>query len=296
MIQKMNFHFNFMRHAPLFLMGSCILTVIGVGIIVSKGFYFGIDFSGGHELQIQFANQTPDLSNIRSFLEEEDFKNTLVQSFGNENEILIRMQNMSSQKIADFSKKLLQKWSDAKIRRVDSVGPQIGNELKRKGLLAVLYALLLILIYLSLRFDFKYAPSAVFCLFHDSVITMAIFSFFDKEVNIQTLAAVLAIIGYSLNDTIVTFDRIRENVDLYSNKESFTKICNRSLNEVLSRTLLTSVTTMIAVLSMWFFTQGVIKDFAFTLGIGILVGTYSSIYVATPLTAFFAKISKNSAR
>ena len=138
------------------------------------------------------------------------------------------------------------------IRRVDSVGPQIGAELRKQGMLAVFYSLILILIYLVLRFDYRYAPSAVICLFHDAVITMWIFTVFDLVVNVQTLAALLAIIGYSLNDTIVTFDRIRENVDYFNKKESFLKICNRSINDVLSRTLLTSFTTMIAVGAMWF--------------------------------------------
>ena len=201
------------------------------------------------------------------------------------------------QNTADFSSsiasKIKNRFSGAQIRRIDSVGPQIGNELKRKGILAICYSLLLILIYLGLRFDYKYAPSAVFCLFHDSILTMAIFSLLGKEVNVQTLASVLAIIGYSLNDTIVTFDRIRENTALFFKKESFKEICNRSLNDVFSRTLLTSITTLLAVSAMWFLTSGVIKDFAFTLGIGVVIGTYSSIYVAAPLVVFLNRNAKN---
>jgi len=166
---------------------------------------------------------------------------------------------------------------------MDSVGPQIGAELRQKGLLAVFYSLILILIYIGLRFDYKFAAAAVICLFHDAAWTMWIFSLFNLTVNVQTLAALLAIIGYSLNDTIVTFDRIRENEEFLGKKENFFFICNRSINDVLSRTLLTSITTLIAVGTMWFCTNGVIKDFAFTLGVGVIIGTYSSIYVATPL-------------
>ena len=144
----------------------------------------------------------------------------------------------------------------------------------------------MILIYLGLRFDTKYAPAAVFCLFHDAIITMSIFSLFKLEVNAQTLAAILAIIGYSLNDTIVTFDRIRENYKILGKKQSFFNICNQSLNEVLSRTILTSLTTLLAICAMYIFADGVIKDFAFTLAIGVFIGTYSSIYIATPLLLF----------
>jgi len=173
---------------------------------------------------------------------------------------------------------------------VDSVGPQIGSELRKKGILAVFYSLIMILIYLAIRFDYKFAPAAVICLFHDAILTMWVFALFDLAVSVQTLAALLAIIGYSLNDTIVTFDRIRENGEYFGKKESFFMLCNRSINDVLSRTLLTSITTMMAIGVMWFYTDGVIKDFAFTLGVGVVIGTYSSIYVATPLTVSFHRL------
>ena len=284
--------FNFMGHSYFFLIGSIFLTVVGLGIILTQGFRFGIDFAGGNEIQIQFQDQAPPVSQIREFLKTEGFEEALVQSFGEENEVLIRLKEEKLRNINQLSKQIKEQWPQLEIRRVDSVGPQIGEELKKKGLLALCYSLLLILIYLGLRFDYNYAPSAVFCLFHDTILTMAIFSLFGREVNVQTLAAVLAIIGYSLNDTIVTFDRIRENLNIYGKKETFSNVCNRSLNDVLSRTLLTSITTMIAVSSMWFLAQGVIKDFAFTLGVGVVIGTYSSIYVAVPLTVFFQKFKK----
>lgn len=278
--------FNFLKYSSFFLIVSGLLTLAGLSLIFTKGFRYGIDFAGGNEIQIQFQ-EMPSLEEIRKFLEKENYGGARVQSFGQEQEILIRMEESQLEKVTKLTAKIKDQWSGAEIRRVDSVGPQIGSELKRNGILAVCYSLLLILIYLGLRFDYNYAPAAVLCLFHDSILTMAVFSLFGREVNVQTLAAVLAIIGYSLNDTIVTFDRIRENVALYSRKESFVQICNRSLNDVLSRTLLTSMTTMMAVLAMWFLTSGVIKDFAFTLGIGVVIGTYSSIYVATPLTVHF---------
>ena len=285
-------NFNFIRYSKIFLSISIGLTLLGLGLIAVKGFVLGIDFAGGNEIQIQFKENMPETAELRSFLKQEGFEDTLVQSFGQGDEFLIRMKETGFKKVQALSKKIKERWENVEIRRVDSVGPQIGDELKKKGLLAMVYSLLLILIYLALRFDYQYAPSAVFCLFHDAIITLSVFSLFEREVNVQTLAGILAIIGYSLNDTIVTFDRVRENDSLYSRKESIPQICNRSLNDVLTRTLLTSLTTLMAVMAMWFLTSGVIKDFAFTLGIGVLVGTYSSIYVAVPLTIWLDQFKK----
>ena len=283
---------QFIKYSKVCLLASIGALVLGLILILTKGFSLGIDFAGGSEIQVRFTENVSE-GKLRSFLKEQGFGEALVQSFGEENEILIRIQKTETQKIKFLSESFKQKWKGAQIRRVDSVGPQIGDELKKKGIIAVFYSLLLILIYLALRFDYKYAPSAVFCLFHDAILTMAVFSLFEREVNVQTLAGVLAIIGYSLNDTIVTFDRVRENAALYSRKKSFAEICNLSLNHVLSRTLLTSLTTLLAVGAMWFLTAGVIRDFAFTLGIGVFIGTYSSIYVAVPLTIFFDSIQKS---
>ena len=285
--------FNFVGRGRFFLVLSIVMTLAGLTLIFSKGFVLGIDFAGGLEMQVQFQKNTPPVHEVREFLKKQGAKDAVVQSFGEANEILIRMKQNTAAFSSSIANKIKTHFNGAEIRRIDSVGPQIGNELKRKGILAVCYSLLLILIYLGLRFDYKYAPSAVFCLFHDSILTMAVFSLLGKEVNVQTLASVLAIIGYSLNDTIVTFDRIRENTALFFKKESFESICNRSLNDVLSRTLLTSITTLLAVSAMWFLTSGVIKDFAFTLGIGVLIGTYSSIYTAAPLVVFLNQLQEN---
>ena len=272
---------------------SLILAFFALAVIVSKGFVYGIDFAGGNEVQVRFQEDVT-AQELRESLKKSGIKKSVVQSFGTDKEFLIRIEvskgeteNNATLKTFVSTLKEGFKSQGAEIRRVDSVGPQIGEELRRNGILAVLYSLLMILIYLGLRFDSKYAPSAVFCLFHDAMITMVLFSIFNLEVNVQTLAAILAIIGYSLNDTIVTFDRIRENQQLFSGKKPFAEICNSSLNDVFSRTLLTSITTLLAVGTMWLFADGVIRDFAFTLGFGVVIGTYSSIYVATPLLLFF---------
>lgn len=284
---------NFLKLTPFFLILSSLLVIISFFIINKKGFNYGVDFAGGTEIQIQFKNSVKDLE-VRNFLATQKLKNFNVQSFNENNEFLIRLDSLSDQKLKLLSKnfKSYFKSKGFLLRRVDSVGPQIGSELKKKGLLALIYSLLIILIYVGLRFDYEYAPGAVICLFHDTIITLGIFALLQREVNLQTLAAVLTIIGYSLNDTIVTFDRIRENLSLYRDK-LFPWVVNRSLNDVLSRTILTSVTTGLAVCAMYFWADGVIRDFAFTLGIGIIVGTYSSIYIASPLVQFMAKFKKS---
>ena len=285
-------NFNFLGLAKTFTPLSMVLSFVGLITLLLLGFTYGIDFAGGNEVQIQFEKQVTAEA-IRSAVQSSGMESPLVQSFGENNEFIIRVEmaddeNENAKRLTLLKSSLENHFKDkgVHIRRMDSIGPQIGKELRRNGILAILYSLLMILIYLGLRFDIKYAPSAVFCLFHDTIITLAIFSIFNLEVNAQTLAAVLAIIGYSLNDTIVTFDRIRENHLLLQNKKSFFDICNQSLNDVLSRTLLTSVTTLLAVGAMWVFADGAIRDFAFTLAIGVVVGTYSSIYVATPLLLF----------
>ena len=297
--------FNFLSSSPFITTFSLALSVVALVWIVINGLNYGIDFAGGNEVQIRFQ-QAPKVEELRKYLSEKGFTKPSVQTFGDEeNEFLIFIENISSEKEEGKNQEVMESLIDslkkdfaekgAEIRKVDSVGPQIGSELRKKGILAVFYSLIMILIYLAIRFDYKYAPAAVVCLFHDAILTMWVFALFDLVVSVQTLAALLAIIGYSLNDTIVTFDRIRENGKYFGKKESFFTLCNRSINDVLSRTLLTSITTMMAVGVMWFFTDGVIRDFAFTLGVGVVIGTYSSIYVATPLVIFIDHFQKKRA-
>jgi len=288
---------DFLAKANIFTGLSILLVLVSLVLIFAKGFNYGIDFSGGTEVQVLF-NKAVTTDKVRDFTKELGYKSASVQSLGEENsEYLIRMEsieaatdketnNLINALIDKVTSGLKATFSDSnpEIRRVDSVGPQVGNELKKNGLLAIFYSLLMVLIYIGLRFDYKFAPAAVFCLFHDTIITLGVYALLQKEVNVQTLAAILTIIGYSLNDTIITFDRIRENTgNILFRDWNFHDLVNRSLNDVLSRSLLTSFTTLIAVLAMYFIAGGVIRDFAFTLGIGIVVGTYSSIYIASPL-------------
>jgi len=294
---------EFIKKAPIFGAISFVLVLISIGLIAMKGFNYGIDFSGGTEVQVRFAEPV-QVEQIRAFTDSLGLKKATVQSFGEKNEFLIRIETVQGKTQAETNalvnatvKKittgLSEKFKGAELRKVDTVGPQIGAELRTNGLLAIFYSLIMILIYVGFRFDFQFAPGAVICLFHDAILTLGVFAFLQREVNIQTLAAILTIIGYSLNDTIVNFDRVRENIPLFK-KKPLDFIVNRSVNEVLSRTILTSVTTLLAVLCLFVLGRGVIRDLAFTLAIGVVVGTYSSIYVASPLTIFFDKLMMGS--
>ena len=287
---------EFVNKAPIFGVISVVLVIASLILIAVKGFNYGIDFSGGTEIQVRF-NQSVSVDEVRDFTESIGIDKATVQSFGEDNEFLIRMETIEGETqeetntlvnaaVKKITTGLSQSFEGAELRKVDTVGPQIGQELRTNGLLAVFYSLIMILIYVGFRFDFQFAPGAVICLFHDAIITLGVFALFQKEVNVQTLAAILTIIGYSLNDTIVNFDRVRENIPLYK-KRALDFIVNRSVNEVLSRTILTSVTTLLAVLCLFVLGKGVVRDLAFTLAIGVVVGTYSSIYVASPLTILF---------
>ncbi len=298
---------NFIGKNSTFGTLSVVLVVLSILSITFKGLNYGIDFAGGVEMQVRFASEVKS-EDIRDVLTTLGVESSQVQQLGTNSEYLIRFENQEEEELLNVQNKeagqfggkaselraaILDKFSTSnpEVLRVDSVGPRIGAQLKRNGTLAIFYSLILILIYVGLRFDYNFAPGAAICLFHDSVITLGIFSFLDKEINVQILASLLTIIGYSLNDTIVIFDRIRENISLYKNNK-LPWIINRSINDVLSRTLLTSITTLIAVVSLYLIAGGVISDFAFALGIGVIVGTYSSVYIASPLVIQFAKLKK----
>lgn len=286
--------YDFLGIAKYITVASVILTVFGMVIIFAKGLNYGVDFRGGIEMQVQF-NKKVEAHRVRDFMTGIGYPNANVQALADTNEYLLRVEtpqgktdDETSQAIQVAIEKIKTDLASTfaedgvEVRRVDTVGPQVGAELRRNGFLAGFYCLLLILIYVGLRFDYRYAPGAVFCLFHDAIITLAVYSLFDWEFSTQTMAAILTIIGYSLNDTIVIFDRIRENQAIHRGK-SLPWISNLSINETLSRTILTYLTTYITVLAMFFFADGVIHEFARTMMIGMFLGAYSTIYVATPL-------------
>ena len=295
--------FDFVKWSPVMGGISLLLTVIALVLIFTKGLNYGIDFVGGTEIQVRF-DKAVDVHELRKSIEEGGVAEPEIQSFGGSNEYLIRLSsphgktdketndliNAQVSKIRETLKTKFQ-LPEQGLLRVDTVGPQVGSELKRNGFLAGFYCFLVILIYVSLRFDYMYAPGAVLCLVHDSIVTVGVYSLLWREFNVQIMAAVLTLIGYSLNDTIVTFDRIRETIPKNRDR-TLTYIINKAINDMFGRTLLTSGMTMLAVLMLYLFGGGVIAEISFTLIIGILIGTYSSIYVAAPLILVMDKLKK----
>jgi preprotein translocase subunit SecF len=293
--------FDFVGKVGLFGGLSVLFVVASLIFLSIRGITYGIDFAGGTEMQVRFGEKV-GIDQVREFVEKHKLQNVHLQAFGESSEFIIRFQteqgktdketNENQNKaVAALREGLDTEFANQKpeIRRVDSVGPQVGSELKRNGLLAVFYSLLVILIYVALRFDYKYAPGAVICLAHDAIITLGIFVAVGKEVNIPILAAILTLIGYSLNDTIVVFDRIRET-DHMAHERGFKFVINKSINDMLGRTLITSGTVFCSALSLYLFAGGTVSDVAFAICIGILFGTYSSIYVAAPLTLMMEKL------
>jgi len=266
------------------------LTLIGIGLvslILRGGPNPGIDFRGGTAIQLKFENSI-SIGQLRSAVSELGYVNAEIKQIGyiNENEFMIRIQEMGGK--VDLGQVIVEKLTNIfrenpiDLRKVDEVGPKIGGELRQAAVLAVLISLLLILAYISWRFEFKFAVGAVVALFHDVIITLGIFSIINYEISLAIVAAFLTIVGYSLNDTIVVFDRIRENLKILR-REAYEKILNVSINQTLSRTILTSGTTLIVVLVLFFFGGEITKPFAFALIVGVVIGTYSSIFVASPL-------------
>lgn len=276
---------------------SAVILLIGfVSLLVKGGPNYGIDFAGGTLIQVQIHTET-DAAEIKEAFSNVEMQSVSVQHFGDEgNEFLIRTPESSDREdlSENVSTALESRFGEDnfQVRRVEMVGPQVGQELRKKGLLAIAYAMIGILIYITWRFEFRFALGAIIALFHDVLITLGVFSLFNREIDLPIIAAFLAIIGYSLNDTIIVYDRIRENRGRH-HEENFTTVVNRSINETLSRTVLTSGTSLLVVLSLFFLGGGVIHNFAFALLIGILVGTYSSIFVASPMLVFWEDYKKS---
>lgn len=277
--------FDFMGKRKIALVFSALLIIASISSLAIKGLNFGLDFTGGTLIEVAYP-QSADLNKIRNRLTTAGFGDAVVQNFGSSKDVLVRLaprENTSSQSLGDkILTALREDDADVDMRRQEFVGPQVGDELRDDGGLAMLIALGFILVYVMARFEYRFALGSIAALIHDVIITMGVFAFFQFDFDLTVLAAVLAVIGYSLNDTIVVFDRIRENFRLMRKQEP-RAIVNASLNQTLSRTMMTSITTLIVVLAMFFLGGELIHGFAIALIIGILVGTYSSIYVASSL-------------
>ena len=283
-MKHININFNFMKWYKKAIYFSMFLILISVLSIFTKGLNYGVDFKGGTIIEISFNNKAP-IEDIRKFLKVNKYEKSSVQFFGSNKDILIRMPNILSSNESTLSNTLISELSKEysfNLKRVEYVGAQVGEELRDQGILAALIALALITIYIALRFEYRFSIGAIFALIHDVLLIIGIFSVTQIEFNLSVFAAILAVIGYSLNDTIVVFDRIRENfkLSIIENVDT-TSLTNQSINQTLSRTLITSLTTLLVLISLIIFGGEILFGFAFALISGVIIGTYSSIYIAS---------------
>lgn len=287
--ENTNINFIGMRFIAFAL--STVLLLSSVGLLLSKGLSYGIDFTGGTLLEIKVTEESPDLGALRTGLNGLGLGSISLQEFGAPNDLLIRMPEQEGD--ADVQKAALNTlktylddtFETVDYRRSEFVGPQVGEELKKQGLSAVLFSIMGMLIYIWFRFEWQFSIAAIVALVHDALATIGLFALTQMEFNLSTVAAILMIAGYSINDTVVVFDRIRENLRKFKKMPIF-ELLNNSINQTLSRTLMTSITTLLALIALWTFGGEVIRGFVNALIFGILIGTYSSIFVASPILTF----------
>jgi len=283
--KKINF-VNFYKKSNFLSISLIILSIL---ILLFKGLNFGVDFKGGTLIEIRTENSAINISEIRQSFLKMNLGDVTVKKFGKKDDYLVKIENakIDKENFIESIKNQLSRdlGSDVNFRRVENVGPKVSNELLMDGLLAITLSLAAMLIYIWIRFEWQFSLAAIIALVHDVLITAGIFSLMSYEVNLSIVAAVLTIVGYSMNDTVVIFDRIRENLKKYS-KISISEISNTSTNETLSRTLITSVTTLLALLSIYIFGGAILRGFSFAMIIGVIIGTYSSIFVATSVLSY----------
>ncbi|MDC1155069.1 protein translocase subunit SecF [Candidatus Pelagibacter sp.] len=271
----------FNRYYKQFNMFSIALVFISLFFLIFKGLNFGIDFKGGTLIELRSTDSKINVTSLRDNLNQMNLGDISVKKFGNESDFLIKFENNNNKNvIEDIKKNLDQSFgNNFNLRRVESVGPKVSAELLRSGVIAISVALALMLIYIWIRFEWQFSLGAILALFHDVIVTLGLFSILGLEINLSIIAAVLTIVGYSMNDTVVIFDRVRENLRKYSDIKIY-ELTNISINETLSRTLITSITTLLALLSIFFFGGEILKGFSLAMIFGVIFGTYSSIYIA----------------
>ena len=261
---------------------SSILIIASLILLIFKGLNFGIDFKGGTLIELRSTDTKINVSSLRDNLNQMDLGDVSVKKFGNDQDYLVKFENKNNNKntIEDIRSNLDKSFgNNFDFRRVESVGPKVSTELLKSGIIAISISLAVMLIYIWIRFEWQFSLGAIIALFHDVVITLGLFSFLNLEINLSIIAAVLTIVGYSMNDTVVIYDRVRENLKKYSDIKIF-DLTNISINETLSRTLITSITTLLALLSIFFFGGEILKGFSLAMIFGVVFGTYSSIYIA----------------
>ena len=276
---------SFSNHFKIANILSGVIFVLSILLIIFKGLNYGIDFKGGTLLEIQVSNKNIKISEIRNVLKNLNLGDVSVKNFGKKDNYLIKIEESvasKSSKIEELKKKIDKNLNtEVNYRRVENVGPKVSEELLKAGIIAISISLLAMLFYIWVRFEWQFSIGSIVALFHDVIITLGIFSLLSIEINLSIVAAVLTIVGYSMNDTVVIYDRIRENLSKF-NKLSISEISNLSINETLSRTIITSSTTLLALLSIFILGGEILKGFSFAMILGVIIGTYSSIFIASP--------------
>ena len=267
---------------------SITLVVISLTFLIFKGLNFGIDFKGGTLIELRSSDSKINVSSLRDKFSQMNLGDVSVKKFGNDTDFLIKFENKDNKKnvIEEIKANLENSYgNNFNFRRVENVGPKVSAELLKSGVIAISLSLAAMLFYIWIRFEWQFSIGAILALFHDVLITMGIFSLFSLEVNLSIVAAILTIVGYSMNDTVVIFDRVRENLKKHLDIKIF-ELSNLSINETLSRTIITSLTTLLALFSIFFFGGEILKGFAFAMILGVVLGTYSSIFIANPVLVY----------
>ena len=286
---------NFIQFFKLANIFSLIIFLLSIIFIIFKGLNYGIDFKGGTLIELRVDKNTTNISDIRSAFRNMDLGDVNIKEFGKKGDYLIKIEKTNENK-ADFIAKIkkdisLDLQTEISFRRVEKVGPKVSSELLEAGILAISLSLFAMLFYIWIRFEWQFSLGSIIALFHDVIITLGIFSILSLEINLSIIAAVLTIVGYSMNDTVVIYDRIRENLSKFT-KISINDISNLSINETLSRTIITSFTTLLALASIFILGGEILKGFSFAMILGVIIGTYSSIFVASPVLKLLKVSSK----
>ena len=281
-----DYKYNFNKYFKIFNIFSISLIIVSILLLIFKGLNFGVDFKGGTLIELRASDQQISISQLRKSFLNMKLGDVTVKKFGKNNDYLIKFEKKNSND-SQFISKIKKDLGNSigtgfNFRRVENVGPKVSAELLKSGIIAIGLSLTAMLIYIWIRFEWQFSIGAILALFHDVLLTLGIFSLFSLEINLSIVAAVLTIVGYSMNDTVVIYDRVRENLKKYSDINIF-DITNISINETLSRTIITSITTLLALLSIFIFGGAILKGFSFAMILGVIVGTYSSIYIANPI-------------
>ena len=264
---------------------SIILVILSLCFLLFKGLNYGVDFKGGTLIEIRIETTEHSVSKVRDVFNKSNLSNLTVKNFGNKTDYIVKFQKQNLDNpefINNLKNEVYKSFPDIKFRRVENVGPKVSSELLKSGIIAISLSLTAMLFYIWIRFEWQFSLGAILALFHDIIITLGIFSFLSLEINLSIVAAVLTIVGYSMNDTVVIFDRVRDNLKKYIDIKIF-ELTNKSINETLSRTILTSATTLLALFSIFFLGGEILRGFSLAMILGVIIGTYSSIYIANPV-------------